>query len=161
MVAVAVAVALGAGAGILVAAWVLRSWELHRARRQLETWRDQETERLVSASQRQSRAVVRGQITEQITPLLGGFGWNPADARFLGKPVDYVVFDGYCEVRSGDLDRLREIVFVDVKTGRSGLSKVERRVKASVERGAVHGLVITEGGVPKPGRREPGWPLRP
>ncbi|MGI8750892.1 MAG: Holliday junction resolvase-like protein [Acidimicrobiales bacterium] len=71
-----------------------------------------------------------------------GFAWDPADARFLGKPVDYVVFDGYAEVRAGARDHLRQIVFVDVKTGRAGLSKAERRIKACVESGAVHGLVL-------------------
>lgn len=96
----------------------------------------------MAASERHSRAVVRGQITEQVTPLLEGFAWDPADARFLGKPVDYVVFDGYAEVRAGARDHLRQIVFVDVKTGRAGLSKAERRIKACVESGAVHGLVL-------------------
>lgn len=138
-----VVVVLGAVAGIAAAAWALRSWEVRRATRLLDVWRDQEADRLVVASERHSRAVVRGQITEQVTPLLDGFGWDPADARFLGKPVDYVVFDGYSEVRAGERDRLRQIVFVDVKTGRAGLSKVERRVKACVERGAVHGLVLS------------------
>jgi len=137
-----IAAVVGAIVGIAAAAWALQSWEVRRATRLLDDWRGQEADLLMAASERHSRAVVRGQITEQVTPLLEGFGWDPADARFLGKPVDYVVFDGYNEVRTGDRDRLRQIVFVDVKTGRAALSKVERRVKACVERGAVHGFVL-------------------
>ncbi|MDQ2726887.1 MAG: hypothetical protein M3Y91_03255 [Actinomycetota bacterium] len=137
-----VAMVVGAVAGIAAMVWALRAWEVRRATRLLDAWRNQEADRLAAAAERRSRAVVRGQITEQVTPLLEGFAWDPADARFLGKPVDYVVFDGYAEVRAGERDRLRDIVFVDVKTGRAGLSKVERRVKACVERGAVHVLVL-------------------
>jgi predicted Holliday junction resolvase-like endonuclease len=138
-----IAAVVGAAGGIAAAAWALRAWEVRRATRLLGVWRDQEADRLVAASERHSRAVVRGQVTEQVTPLLAGFPWDPADARFLGKPVDYVVFDGYAEVRSGERNRLRQIVFVDIKTGGSGLSKSERRVKACVESGAVRALVLS------------------
>jgi predicted Holliday junction resolvase-like endonuclease len=148
-----VAAVVGAVAGMAAAAWALRAWEIRRATRLLDRWRGDETDRLVAASVRHSRAVLRGQITEQVTPLLAGFAWDPADARFLGKPVDYVVFDGYSEVRAGAADRLRQIVFVDVKTGRAGLSRTERRVKACVERGDVHGLILA---TPPPPATRPG-----
>jgi predicted Holliday junction resolvase-like endonuclease len=137
-----IAAVAGAVAGMAAATWALRAWEIRRATRMLDEWRGDETDRLVAAAERHSRAVLRGQITEQVTPLLAGFAWDPADARFLGKPIDYVVFDGYSEVRAGARDRLRQIVFVDVKTGRAGLSRTERRVKACVERGDVHGLIL-------------------
>src|SRR5882724_11599495 len=41
-----------------------------------------------------SRSTLKGQIAEQMAPLLPGFPFLPADARFLGDPVDYVVFKG-------------------------------------------------------------------
>src|SRR5215471_8493141 len=41
-----------------------------------------------------SRSTLKGQIAEQMAPLLPGFSYSAADARFLGDPVDYVVFDG-------------------------------------------------------------------
>lgn len=52
-----------------------------------------------------------------------GFPYEPRDASFLGKPGDYVVFDGL------DDGELREIVFVEVKTGQSGMSKIRRAVR--------------------------------
>ncbi|MDQ2724885.1 MAG: hypothetical protein M3Y36_05240 [Actinomycetota bacterium] len=156
-----VAAVIGAVVGMAAAAWVLRSWEVRRATRLLDSWRDQEADLLMAASERHSRAVVRGQITEQVTPLLEGFAWDPADARFLGKPVDYVVFDGYNEVQTGLRDRLRQIVFVDVKTGRAGLSKVERRVKACVERGGVHARVLSTRSPLAVGPPEPDGPRDP
>lgn len=136
-----IALVAGLLVGMAVAAVVLRTWEGRRAARMLDTWRAEESEKLAAASIRRSRAVVRGQVTEQVTPFLDGFPWDPADARFLGKPVDYIVFDGYSEVCAGLRDVLREVVFVDVKSGHSGLSKIERRVKACVQARRVRFMV--------------------
>ena len=41
-----------------------------------------------------SLAVTAGKVHEQLVPYLPEFGFNPKDARFLGSPVDLVVFDG-------------------------------------------------------------------
>lgn len=73
-----------------------------------------------------SRAVTLGKVSEHLVPLMDDFAFNPKDARFLGSPVDYVVFDGLCE---GDL---RRVVFLEVKTGRSVLNQREREVRNAV-----------------------------
>ena len=78
-----------------------------------------------------SEAVRRGQVSEQLAPFAESFGYDPGDARFLGSPVDFVVFDGLSE------GRVRDIVFVEVKTGRSQLSRREKSVRQAAERGAV------------------------
>ncbi|MGE5250741.1 MAG: Holliday junction resolvase-like protein, partial [Bacteroidota bacterium] len=51
---------------------------------------------------------------------------NPGDARFIGSPIDLVVFDG---LGTGDV---RRIVFVEIKTGASTLSTRERMVRDAV-----------------------------
>ena len=91
----------------------------------------------------QSRAIVRGQIYEQLVPYLPGFHFNPKDAQFLGRPVDFVVFDGLDE---GDL---RRIVFVEVKTGASTLTTRERRVRDAIQRGCVEWTEIRVAGQPR------------
>jgi predicted Holliday junction resolvase-like endonuclease len=78
-----------------------------------------------------SRAVTSGKVHEQLISYLPGFPYNPRDIRFLGSPVDLVVFDGLAD------GELRKIVFVEVKTGRSGLTYGERMVRAAVEEGEV------------------------
>jgi predicted Holliday junction resolvase-like endonuclease len=82
---------------------------------------------------KRSRAVRGGQASEQMAPLLGEFAerFDPADARFLGGPVDYVVFDGLGE------GRVRSVVLVEVKTGGSRLSANEVRVRDAVDEGRV------------------------
>ena len=79
-----------------------------------------------------SRAVIAGQMTEQVAPFLKGFPCNPADARFIGKPVDFVAFPGLMEN-----DEVREVLLIEVKTGTSTLSNREKEVKKAVEQGRV------------------------
>ena len=79
----------------------------------------------------QSRAVTRGQVFEQFAAYFPSFEFNPKDAQFIGRPVDFVVFDGLDE---GDV---RRIVFVEIKTGDAALSTRERRIRDAVERGRV------------------------
>jgi predicted Holliday junction resolvase-like endonuclease len=74
-----------------------------------------------------SQAITAGKVHEQLVPYLPAFPYNPKDVRFLGSPVDLVVFDGLAE---GEVQR---IVFVEVKTGRSGLTNRERCVRDVVQ----------------------------
>ena len=90
---------------------------------------------------RRSRGVRGGKAAEQIAPLLGEFAdrFDPADARFLGAPVDFVVFDGLAD------GALREVVLVEIKTGGGRLNSNERQVRDAVERGAVGYTMIRLG----------------
>jgi predicted Holliday junction resolvase-like endonuclease len=74
-----------------------------------------------------SQAITAGKVHEQLIPYLPGFPYNPKDVRFLGSPIDLVVFDGLAE------GRVRRIVFLEVKTGRSDLTGRERCVRDVVE----------------------------
>lgn len=92
----------------------------------MERWRI-ETEATVRADAiRRSSAVIVGKVTEHLTPYMGVFPYNPKDARFMGTPVDLVVFDGMSE------DDLREIIFLEIKSGSASLSTRERRVRDAV-----------------------------
>jgi len=87
---------------------------------------------------RRSRSALGGRAGEQLAPLVPAFTdrFDAADARFLGAPVDYVVFDGLC---AGDLS---ELVVVEVKTGRSKLNANERQVELAVQEGRVRFEVL-------------------
>jgi len=76
---------------------------------------------------KQSRAVLSGQFSEQIAPYMPDFPYKPTEARFIGKPVDFVVFKGM------DDKKIEEVVFVEVKTGQSQLSKTEKTLKEAIE----------------------------
>ncbi len=78
-----------------------------------------------------SRAVLKGQISEQLAPYLPNFSYNSSECKFIGKPIDFIAFRG---MDSGSVD---EVVFVEVKSGNSKLSSIEREVKRAVEDGRV------------------------
>ena len=108
---------------ILALIVVILVWQSERRRsgaRVEELLRDRDRD-LLSArkeSVEKARSSLKGQIAEQMAPLLPGFAYAPADARFLGDPVDDVVFDGYTGLRDGGSpgDGL-EIVLLEVSRG--------------------------------------------
>ena len=81
---------------------------------------------------KRSRAVLGGQAGEQVAPFLPNFPCNPADARFIGKPMDFIAFPG---AAAGN--EIKEIILIEVKTGESQLSARERQIKSAVEQGKV------------------------
>jgi predicted Holliday junction resolvase-like endonuclease len=95
------------------------------------------------SSTNHSRAVLKGKMAEQVAPLLPGFDYWPADARFLGDPVDYVVFNGYsaCKDRQSD-GRDLEVVILDIKRGKSVLTREQRRIADAVAAGRVRFEVV-------------------
>ncbi len=76
---------------------------------------------------KQSRAVLSGQFSEQIAPYLPDFPFKPTEARFIGKPIDFVVFKGM------DKQNIDEVVFIEVKSGQSQLSKIQKSLKSTIE----------------------------
>lgn len=79
-----------------------------------------------------SRAVLSGQMLEQVAPFLPNFPCNPADVRFVGKPIDFVAFPG-----AVDNKPISEILFIEVKSGNSVLSEREKEIKNAVLKGKV------------------------
>ena len=72
-----------------------------------------------------------GQTLEMVAASLPGLPSSPRDCRALLKPLDYVAFDG---ASTGTVEAIR---FIEVKTGRQGLSKLQRAIKTAVEAGNV------------------------
>ena len=106
---------LGLALGLLIA-WLY-----------LLTWKARYTAAIRDAAIERSRAVTSGKVHEQLIPYLPEFQYNPKDARFVGSPVDLVVFDGLAE------GQVRRVVFLEVKTGGSGLTGRERQVRDVIE----------------------------
>jgi predicted Holliday junction resolvase-like endonuclease len=74
----------------------------------------------------QSFHVKTGNIAEQMAPFSSAFPWNPEGFKFLGKPIDGIQFEN---------DR---VILVEIKTGKSVLSKDQRRIKNLVNNGEVY-----------------------
>ena len=103
----------------------------------LERWNAESEKGLRADALARSRAVLKGKIAEQLAPMFEVFGYNPSDARFIGDPVDYVIFDGYTRVRERLEDGPIAVVLADVKTGQAGLTYEQRRIRQGIEKGLV------------------------
>ena len=125
----------------LFATWKQREYETVRreqsevARREaaseLEHWKLGAEKEIRRDAVNRSQAVTIGKVTEHIAPYLPEFGYNPKDARFIGSPVDFVVFDGLND------GTVVQVVFIEIKAGSSSLSSRERQVRDAVKSGRV------------------------
>lgn len=78
-----------------------------------------------------SQATIIGKVTEHLVPFFSDFPFNPRDARFVGSPIDLLVFDGLND------GFVREIIFAEVKTGDSRLTLRERQIRDAIAAGKV------------------------
>jgi len=74
-----------------------------------------------------SRAVLGGHFSEQLAPFLPDFQYLPTECRFVGKPIDFIVFKGM------DEKNINEVVFVEVKSGKARLSSSEKKLKDTIK----------------------------
>lgn len=75
-----------------------------------------------------SRAVLGGQFSEQLAPYLPNFKYLPTECKFLGKPIDFLVFKGM------DEKKIDEVVFVEVKSGNAKLNQHEKNLKETIDK---------------------------
>jgi predicted Holliday junction resolvase-like endonuclease len=110
-----------------------RRWGLREGRRREQAeWETRKLGTIIRARLKQSRAVLGGLVSEQMAPLLPGFPFDPGDCRFIGKPVDFLVFKGM------NAKEITEVVFLEVKSGASrSLNDQEKRLRDAVRAGRV------------------------
>ena len=135
IIPVVIALAAGFFLGYLVVNSRITAIEA-RYRAELETWKLEAAGEIRKDSVNRSRSTLKGKIAEQMAPLLPNFSYNPADARFIGSPVDYIIFDGLTDVADEKKEEIR-IVFMDVKHGTAGLSRTQRVIRDAVTSGKV------------------------
>jgi predicted Holliday junction resolvase-like endonuclease len=107
-----------------------------RARNDLERWKLECTSDIRKDSVNRSRSTLKGRISEQMAPLLPEFPFASADARFIGNPIDFVVFDGYTRAKDDRGDTI-SVVLVEIKKGKGKLTREESMIKKAVEEGRV------------------------
>lgn len=78
------------------------------------------------------RSVIKGQIAEQLYPMMPNCKFLPSDMRFIGHPIDFIIFNGYTDAKDDGGD-ITEIIFADIKTGSATLSAHQRKIKQAIE----------------------------
>lgn len=86
-----------------------------------------------SNSIKRSKAILKGQAIEQLVPYMEEFTdeYYAGDARFIGSPNDIIIFDGMHK------EDIKQIVFMEVKTGNSRLNGRQKQIKEVIEAGKV------------------------
>jgi predicted Holliday junction resolvase-like endonuclease len=82
-------------------------------------------------SVQQSKATTLGYVHEKVAPLMPSFPYHYKDLVFLGKWVDYLCFDGL------STGHVKQVVFIEIKSGGSTLNKNERLIRDAIEAGRV------------------------
>lgn len=131
--------------GAIISYWFLlqmgRGQRLAHYEQQIAQLKLSHQQQLIEAKKRSvntSRAVLKGKMAEQFAPLFPEFHYLPSDAKFLGDPVDYVIFDGYTDFRDGD-GRAEdiEVVLIDIKSGGARLTKGQMAIAQAIRDGKV------------------------
>lgn len=100
----------------------------------LQQWKYESETVIRNDAIQRSQSVIIGKVTEHLIPYMPNFAFNPKDVRFVGSPIDLIIFDGM------DNEEVREVVFVEVKTGMSALTKRERQIRDIILAGKVRWL---------------------
>ena len=80
---------------------------------------------------KRSRSSIEGQVFEQLVPHFPEWIHTPSEARFIGLPIDYVVFEG---MSTGNPDK---IILVEVKKGSSATTPLQNKIKKLIKEGKV------------------------
>ena len=110
-----------------------------RYRRRFREWQAMEAlrwagdrQKAIKAAVTKSRAVLGGKFTEQMAPYLPDFKYDPTEARFIGSPIDLIVFPGLAQ------DDPTEIVIMEIKTGKNcQLTAPQKKIRQLIEDGMV------------------------
>lgn len=89
----------------------------------------EEVEKARADSIKRQRSILKGQAMEQLAPFIHP-DYQVKDYKFMGDPIDYVIFSGMSE-KNDDI----EIIFMDIKTGTARLTKIQKQIKEAIEEG--------------------------
>jgi len=148
LASLALIIAVGFLVGFAVTAWLLRRSALGRAQARFETWRAVDLRRIRRQASDGDRAAVKGLVSDALAVDIEPLPFVGADARFLGHPVHYVVFDGHTEVKDRAAASLREVVFVSLVPRDSAPSPFVELIRECVTSGRVEWMTLR---LPSPG----------
>ncbi len=122
-----IVVVLGIFLALAIGFWLGRKLTVREYIIKLKEWEKQ----IRGDASKRSREVLGGKFSEQLAPYLPDFQYDPTDARFIGTPIDLLIFKG---LSTGNPE---EIVFLEIKSGKSNLSPKQRGIRDLVNDGKV------------------------
>lgn len=140
-----IAILIGVGIGVIITTLILSNSRNGRIKAEyqqyiaeLELKHQQDLIQAQKKSVNTSRAVLKGKMAEQLAPILPEFPYLPSDAKFLGDPIDYIIFNGYTDLRdgAGKVEDI-EIILVDIKSGGARLTKGQLAIAEAIKQGRI------------------------
>jgi predicted Holliday junction resolvase-like endonuclease len=98
----------------------------------LENWKVQYEAFYRQDAINRSQSVILGKVTEHLVPFQQSFPYNPKEARFIGSPIDLIVFKGI------ETEENVEIHILEIKTGNSKLSKRQKLIRDAIDNHRVY-----------------------
>jgi predicted Holliday junction resolvase-like endonuclease len=74
-----------------------------------------------------TKAVNVGKNLEKVLPTMKDFKWNVPDSKFLGDPIDLVIFNGL------SMGKVSSLSFVEVKSGNASLNNHQKSIRDAIE----------------------------
>jgi predicted Holliday junction resolvase-like endonuclease len=108
-----------------------REWKI-KFQKQVEEFLEEREQEIREDAIARSARTLSGKTLEKFVPFLEDFPYNPHDVRWLGDPVDLVVFDGYSKNKESG-GGMKQVVFCEVKSGESKLSDIQKQIKNLIE----------------------------
>ena len=87
--------------------------------------------RATIGAQTTAKSVNVGKLLEKVFPTMKDFKWELSDCRFLGEPIDIVIFHG---LTAG---KIESIEFLEVKSGKARLNEHQKGVKEAIEKNKI------------------------
>lgn len=102
---------------------------IDRAQSTLAEWKLSVAKELRQDAITRSMGVNFGKITEHLLPFSNHLTqFDPRDVRFIGSPVDLMIFDGATQKKD-----IIDIYLVEIKTGSGKLSKKQKSIRDAIE----------------------------
>jgi predicted Holliday junction resolvase-like endonuclease len=114
MIAIMASFVVGLVAGVIVTLVLMRRAAMTRAQGQFQTWRAEELRNIRRSALDAERSTLKERVGRELAAQMDPFPFVAADARFIGHPVEFVVFDGHTEVKDRSATALRGVVFFAV-----------------------------------------------
>jgi predicted Holliday junction resolvase-like endonuclease len=107
-----------------------REWKIRFEQKVRQEISERESDIRRDSAARSGRTL-SGKTLEKLVPFLRDFGHDPHDVRWVGDPVDLVVFDGYSASGRKSVDG---VTFVEVKSGDGEMSPGQKGIRDAIRK---------------------------
>lgn len=139
-----ISLVVGLVIGLVLVVWLMRVMVSNQVDNEFEKWRSRELYAVRRDALDEARPAVQRRVGTAIANWTHSFPFLQEDSRFIGHPIDYIVFEGYSDVRSKRDHQISSVTFVRAR--REGRADPEGSlVEECIRLGRVEWLTLEVG----------------